>query len=49
MKVKVYYFINDYDDDIIIEGNNIEEIRKICDEELKKRVATYSGSEILEE
>ncbi len=49
MKVKVYYFIKDYDDSIIIEGNNIEEIREKCDNELNKRGATYSGSEILEE
>ena len=49
MKVNVFYCIGDYDDSIIIEGNNPEEIREKCDAELSRRGATYTGSETLEE
>lgn len=49
MKAKIYYCIGEYDDSIIIEGDNIEDLRKTCDEEIAKRGATYTGSEILEE
>ena len=49
MKAKIYYSIKGYDDSIIIEGNNIEELREICDNEINRRGAIYYGSEILEE
>ena len=49
MKARIYYFIGDYDDSIVIEGANIEELREKCDYEIKRRGATYSGSEMLEE
>ncbi len=49
MKARIYYFIGEYDDSLIIEGDNIDELREKCDAELKRRGATYSGSEILNE
>ena len=49
MKAKIFYFIGDYDDSIIIEGQSIEELQEKCKYEIDKRGATYSGSEILED
>lgn len=49
MKAKIFYFIGDYDDSIIIEGQSIEELREKCKYEIDKRGATYSGSVILED
>jgi len=49
MKARIYYFIGEYDDSLIIEGDSIDEIREKCDAELERRGATYSGSEILDE
>ena len=49
MKARLYYCIGDYEDEIIIEGDSVEELRKITDRELKKRGATYCGGKILEE
>ena len=49
MKIKIYYIVGVNDDAIILEGNNIDDIRKKCDYELKKRGAIYCGSEIIEE
>lgn len=55
MKAKIYYYYDvkeysdDINDEIIIEADTIEELRQKCDEELKKRGAIYSGSEIIEE
>jgi hypothetical protein len=49
MKAKIYYSIGDYDDTIIIEGSDIDDLREKCDAELQKRGASYTGSEIIEE
>ena len=49
MKARIYYFIGDYDDSLVIEGDNIEELREKCEHEINSRGATYSGSEILED
>ena len=49
MKARIYYFIGEYDDSLIIEGNDIKELREKCKYEIDRRGATYSGSEILEE
>jgi len=49
MKAKIYYSIGEYDDEIIIEGNDIDDLREKCDYEIKRRGATYCGSEIIEE
>jgi len=49
MKAKIYYSIGEYSDEIILEGNDIDELRKKCDSELKRRGATYCGSEMIEE
>ena len=49
MKARIYYYIGDYDDSLIIEGDTIEELRAKCKTEIENRGATYSGSEILED
>ncbi|MBR4589733.1 MAG: hypothetical protein IKO36_03630 [Bacteroidaceae bacterium] len=49
MKARIYYYIGDYDDSLIITGNTIEELREKCENEINRRGATYSGSEIIEE
>lgn len=49
MKAKIYYSIGTYDDSIIIEGTDIDDLREKCDSELEKRGASYTGSEIIEE
>ena len=49
MKARIYYFIGDYDDSLIIEGDSIDELREKCKTEIERRGATYSGSEILED
>lgn len=49
MKARLHYCIGDYEDEIIIEGDSVEELCEITDRELKKRGATYCGGELLEE
>lgn len=47
MRYKIYFEIGDYQDTLIVDGDNIEEIREKIDYELKKRGATYTGAEEL--
>lgn len=49
MKAKIYYYIGDYDDSVIIEGNDMDELRQKCKEAIESRGATYTGAEIIEE
>lgn len=49
MKARIYYYIGDYDDSIIIEGNDMDELREKCKKEIDSRGATYCGGELLED
>lgn len=44
MTYEVFYQIGEYADSIIIEGENIEEVREKAIKELESRDATYSYS-----
>lgn len=48
MKAKIYFYIGDYDDSIILEGKDEDELIDKTNSELSKRGAHYSGAEILE-
>ena len=44
MRFRMFYYIGDYEDNIIIEGETIKEVRTKVDNELKRRGARYSHS-----
>lgn len=48
MKAKIFYCIGSFDDEIIVEGDTIDELREKCDAEISRRGAVYTGSKILE-
>jgi len=49
MKFEIFYRIGEHDDSLFVEGDTIEEIREIAEEELKARNATgLSSREIID-
>lgn len=48
MKYRIYYTIGDYEDNLILECETIEEIRERVKYELNRKNAVYSYSEKLD-
>lgn len=48
MKAKIYYYVGDYDDTIILEAEDDEELIDKINVELSRRGATYTGCEMIE-
>lgn len=47
LRFKVHYTIGDFEDEILIEGETIEEVRETTTNQLNMRNATYEWSEEL--